>query len=70
MSAGRRPLPALIPISCLKGILNVEFWAKTTPDEKPGISVSAHMANVSKGCFSQEIELYRFLQLAFGWVGQ
>ena len=26
--------------------MKVEFWAKTTPDEQPGISVSAHMANV------------------------
>ncbi len=24
----------------------MEFWAKTSPDEKPGISVSKHMANV------------------------
>ncbi|MGO8746109.1 MAG: hypothetical protein ACLQNE_08980 [Thermoguttaceae bacterium] len=26
--------------------MKVEFWAKTTPDEKPGISVARHVANV------------------------
>jgi hypothetical protein len=26
--------------------MKVEFWAKTTPDEKPGTSVARHMANV------------------------
>ncbi|MGA2620669.1 MAG: CRISPR-associated helicase Cas3' [Thermoguttaceae bacterium] len=31
--------------------MKVEFWAKTTPDDKPGISVSAHMANV--GCVAR-----------------
>ncbi|NLX96740.1 MAG: CRISPR-associated helicase Cas3' [Rhodopirellula sp.] len=31
--------------------MTVEFWAKTTPDANPGISVAAHMANV--GCVAR-----------------
>jgi CRISPR-associated endonuclease/helicase Cas3 len=32
-------------------MIKVKFWAKTTSDEKPGISVSQHMANV--GCVAR-----------------
>jgi CRISPR-associated endonuclease/helicase Cas3 len=54
-------------------MMKVEFWAKTTPDEKPGIPVSQHMANVGyvARCLAETApDLMERFQIRFGVVGQ
>ena len=53
--------------------MKVEFWAKTTPDEKLGISVSKHMGNVGYVaiCLIETATyLPKRIQLRFGEMGQ
>jgi CRISPR-associated endonuclease/helicase Cas3 len=51
---------------------HVEFWAKTTPEKKPGISVLEHMINV--GCVAQQMvimqkELLERFHLSMAEIG-